>query len=179
MTTIRSKLSLADWILLFAFGLLTVGLTPNAHSDDNQSPTDPFYTFKEWAGPPIRVWFHLPTQFTPDSPIVFVMHGVGRDADRYYAEWRDYAEQYQFALLVPEFSQRDFPKAAGYNLGNVFDTEGHVNPDTLWSFSALDPMMPLPLALALIGMPIVSMVTRPAHNLCIAFCSINPMPKPK
>lgn len=55
MTTTRSKLSLADWILLFALGLLTVGLTPNAHSDDNQSPTDPFYTFKEWAGPPIRV----------------------------------------------------------------------------------------------------------------------------
>ena len=66
MTTTRSKLSLADWILLFALGLLTVGLTPNAHSDDNPSPTDPFYTFKEWAGPPIRVWFHLPTKFTPD-----------------------------------------------------------------------------------------------------------------
>lgn len=140
MTTTRSKLQLANWILVFALCLLAVGLAPNAHSDDNQSPTDPFYTFEEWAGPPIRVWFHLPTQFTPDSPIVFVMHGVGRDADRYYAEWRDYAEQYQFALLVPEFSQRDFPKAAGYNLGNVFDTEGHVNPDTLWSFSALDPI---------------------------------------
>ncbi|ALO46378.1 hypothetical protein [Pseudohongiella spirulinae] len=100
----------------------------------------PHFEFSDWSGPELRVWYELPDNFHADMPIVFVMHGVGRDADRYYAEWREYAHEYDFVLLVPEFSDADFPGAAGYNLGNVFDASGAMNPESIWSYSALDPI---------------------------------------
>lgn len=130
--------SLRFWVGFLALSALAFGISPSVKGERAQDEQPPHYTFSDWAGPPIRVWYHTPAQLKADAPIVFVMHGVGRDADRYYAEWRDYAETYRFVLLVPEFSQRDFPKAAGYNLGNVFDASGRVNPEERWSFTAID-----------------------------------------
>jgi len=123
-------------MLLLLLSAQASSFKAEASAAGNQA--NPYYAFTGWEGPAIRVWFHVPSKATADSPIVFVMHGVGRDADRYYAEWRDYAENFNFVLLVPEFSQSHFPKAAGYNLGNVFDKEGSVNDETVWSFSAID-----------------------------------------
>lgn len=99
-----------------------------------------YFTFTEWDGPALRVWYTVPDNFDENMPIVFVMHGVGRDADRYHAEWHEYAQTYGFVLLVPEFSDADFPGAAGYNLGNVFAADGQMNHESQWSYSALDPI---------------------------------------
>lgn len=107
---------------------------------DLASGDEPHFLFTDWAGPALRVWYEVPAGYHADMPIAFVMHGVGRDADRYYAEWRDYAHSYGFVLLVPEFSDADFPRAAGYNLGNVFADDGSMNPESQWSYSALDPV---------------------------------------
>lgn len=99
-----------------------------------------FIVFEHWHGPKLRVWFHVPDNYHANTPIVFVMHGVGRDADRYYAEWQPLATQLGFVLLVPEFSRQDFPGAAGYNLGNMFDENGELNDESIWSFSAIEPI---------------------------------------
>ena len=41
------------------------------------------FVFTGWDGPPLPVFYQLPEPLTADTQIVFVMHGVNRDADRY------------------------------------------------------------------------------------------------
>lgn len=98
------------------------------------------FLFDSWAGPPVRVWYHRPETVTPTTPVLFVMHGVKRDADRYRDEWSAIAAQRGFMLVVPEFSDRDFPGGTGYNLGFVLDDRGHRQPRERWSFSVIESL---------------------------------------
>jgi poly(3-hydroxybutyrate) depolymerase len=100
------------------------------------------FVFNQWQGKPLNVWAYTPSNYAPNSKILFVMHGVKRDADRYRDEWVALAEQHNLLLIVPQFSQEDFPRALGYNLGNVF-TDGkyqQANPPDVWAYSAIEPL---------------------------------------
>ncbi|MCR2832524.1 alpha/beta fold hydrolase [Parerythrobacter lacustris] len=96
--------------------------------------------FSDWAGPELPVYLHRPSESGADSPIVFVMHGVNRDGDRYRDEWRELAEEHGFIVAVPNFGRDDFPTTASYNMGNIFDGEGNVRPREQWSFAAIEPL---------------------------------------
>lgn len=95
-----------------------------------------------WGGPDLPVWTYVPIDMAvKDAPIVIVMHGTRRDADRYRDEWTALAQLNGFVVVAPEFSDRDYPTAAGYNLGNVFREEGiDPQPETEWAFSAIEPL---------------------------------------
>ena len=67
------------------------------------------FKFDAWAGPVIRVFVTRPVGIAPDRPVVFVMHGVNRNADDYRDQWHALAIEHDFLLVVPEFSQRSFP----------------------------------------------------------------------
>jgi hypothetical protein len=86
------------------------------------------------------VYLSRPTGLAPDRPLVFVMHGMDRNADEYRDQWHDLAEDYDFLLVVPEFSDRKFPDAEAYNLGSIFDGQGGRRPEADWSFSAIEPI---------------------------------------
>jgi pimeloyl-ACP methyl ester carboxylesterase len=43
-------------------------------------------------------------------------------------------------LVVPEFSDKDFPGAACYNLGFVLDDQGRGQPRERWSFSVIETL---------------------------------------
>jgi poly(3-hydroxybutyrate) depolymerase len=98
------------------------------------------YVFTDWAGPDLPVWYQLPKRVTATTPVVFVMHGVNRDADRYRDEWADLARSYGFIVIVPEFSQQDFPGSRGYNTGNFVAEDRTPLPRAQWSFSAIEPL---------------------------------------
>ncbi len=84
---------------------------------------------------------YLPTKRDTATPIVIVMHGASRDVPRYYTDWKALAEAQGFIVVVPYFSKQQFPGAAAYNLGNVFDRNmGKKNPAATWTFSAIEPM---------------------------------------
>ena len=68
-------------------------------------------------GRTIPVWYFLPEAARADAPVLVVMHGVNRDADRYRDEWLPHARRYGFVLVAPEFSEAAFPGDAGYTLG--------------------------------------------------------------
>ena len=87
---------------------------------------------------PIKVWYYKPESLKPDSPLLFVMHGSGRDADRYLSEWIPYAEAYSFLLVCPEFSKRHYPGSRMYNLGNMFTAKGAPVEKSKWTFSAIE-----------------------------------------
>jgi poly(3-hydroxybutyrate) depolymerase len=90
----------------------------------------------------IEQYIHLsrPVNLAPDRPVVFVMHGMKRNADEYRDQWHDLADKHDFLLVVPEFSDRDYPESKAYNLGNVFDGQGGRRPQAEWSFSAIEPI---------------------------------------
>jgi hypothetical protein len=77
-----------------------------------------FY-FQGNAGRPMNVWSYRPKDLTPAGPVLFVMAGTRRDAQRYRDEWQSYAERFKTLLLAPEFSAELFPGRRAYNLGNL------------------------------------------------------------
>ncbi len=91
-------------------------------------------------GPSITVWVHVPSRHNADTPVIMVMHGVGRNGREYRDQWRALSELQQFLLVVPEFSRADFPGAEHYNLGGVFDQDGRRAPERRWTYSYLEPL---------------------------------------
>lgn len=91
-------------------------------------------------GKTIPVWYFLPSSARPDTPVLFVMHGVKRDAERYRDEWLPHARKRGFILVTPEFSEKDFPGSDSYNSGNTVDEKGRPLPRAQWSFSFLEPV---------------------------------------
>jgi poly(3-hydroxybutyrate) depolymerase len=92
------------------------------------------------AGKTLPVWYFLPENAKPDTPVLFVMHGVKRDAERYRDEWLPHAKERGFILVTPEFSEKDFPGSDGYNTGNMMDAKDKPRPQAEWSFSFLEPI---------------------------------------
>jgi poly(3-hydroxybutyrate) depolymerase len=86
------------------------------------------------------VYLSRPVNLAPDRPVVFVMHGMQRNADEYRDQWHDLAMEHDFLLVVPQFSDQNFPETESYNLGNLFDGEGQLRPRSEWSFSAIEPI---------------------------------------
>lgn len=98
------------------------------------------FIFEGWAGPPLPVWYQLPDTVSADTPVVVVMHGVNRDADRYRDEWAALAQRHGMIVVVPEFSADAFPGARGYNTGFLTEADGTPRPPMLWSFAAIEPL---------------------------------------
>ncbi len=91
-------------------------------------------------GKTVPVWYYIPSEAGPDAPILIVMHGVNRDADRYRNEWTPYAQKYGFILIAPEFSKEAFPGDDGYNFGGTVDAKGQAQPRAQWAFSFIEPI---------------------------------------
>ncbi|MDT8438852.1 MAG: hypothetical protein RQ729_07595 [Wenzhouxiangellaceae bacterium] len=91
------------------------------------------FEFSGWTGPALTVYGVEPESVGPDTPVVFVMHGVLRNAAEYRDNWVDLAKQHSLRVYVPEFDRERFPGAAAYNLGNV----GGEGPS---AFAAIEPI---------------------------------------
>jgi poly(3-hydroxybutyrate) depolymerase len=68
---------------------------------------------------PVRVYTYRPRQCDSACPIQFVLHGLRRNASDYRDHWELAADRYGFIVIAPEFSDKLWPKAAAYNLGDV------------------------------------------------------------
>lgn len=91
-----------------------------------------FNDAKGRADRPVRVYTYRPRQCDSNCPIIFVMHGVKRDASNYRTHWEFAADRYGFIVIAPEFVA--WPKAAAYNLGDVA-----AQPDReKWAFSVIE-----------------------------------------
>lgn len=86
----------------------------------------------------MNVWYYLPNQFPKDGKVLFVMHGVNRNADEYRDNWIELAERNNLLIVAPEFSESLFPSENSYQLGNVFDKDGVEQSRELWSYLLID-----------------------------------------
>lgn len=138
MTIKRWWLAVVAALLLFAGSVVWF-----AAPDDTplvEAPAAARFVFTGWDGPDLPVYYQLPDKVTHDTPVVFVLHGVNRDADRYRDEWADLARQHGFIAIVPQFGKSDFPGSRGYNTGFFAERDGTSRPRGLWSFAAIEPL---------------------------------------
>lgn len=117
------------WIFLLSFSCLksyaqiSVGANSFVFSDKDRD---------------IKVWYYSPSNvINKNIPIVFVMHGIKRDAKNYRDDWIQYAKEKNFLLVVPEFSTGDF-RGEKYNTGNMMEDNGRMNTKENWSFSIIE-----------------------------------------
>ena len=93
-----------------------------------------FTDAKGRADRPLRVYTYRPRDCDTRCPIQFVLHGVKRNASEYRDYWEYLADRYHLIVIAPEFSQKNWAKAAGYNLGDVKE-----QPDReKWAFAAIE-----------------------------------------
>ena len=68
----------------------------------------------------IRIWTYRPQQWTENDTVLFVMHGMGRNAESYLDAWVDIAERQRIMLVAPEFASMFYKIAMNdYQEGNV------------------------------------------------------------
>lgn len=83
---------------------------------------------------PIRVYTYRPVKCDTRCPIVFVMHGVKRNASQYRDHWELLADAHNLLVVAPEFAARHWPRAAAYNLGDVAAQDDREK----WAYSAIE-----------------------------------------
>ncbi len=120
-------------LLLFAI------IAPALASAEALSPGSGRFEFQR-VGKTVPVWYFLPESARPDTPILIVMHGVKRNADRYRDDWVPHAKKYGFILVAPEFSRGAFPQDADYSVGGVLDEKGQPRPREQTAFSFIEPI---------------------------------------
>lgn len=103
-------------------------------------PAKGAFTFDGWKGPPLRVFYQLPAEVKPDTPVLIAIHGVQRDADNYRDEWARRAVEKGFIVAAPEFSRAGFPDNESFSSGDVTADDGSVRPRDRWTFAAIDPL---------------------------------------
>jgi poly(3-hydroxybutyrate) depolymerase len=96
--------------------------------------------FHDAAGDPARLitlhCYRAPGH-RPESPVVFIQHGMGRNGDEYRDYWVPAADRHGLLLVAPTFGLADWPTAAEYNNGMPLDATGRKRPRDAWGFASL------------------------------------------
>ena len=76
-----------------------------------------------------------PKHCTPNTPVLFVHHGVGRNGGDYRDYWLSLVDEADLLVVAPEFPDDGFPKGLWYNFGNLRDQDGATNPAEHWTYN--------------------------------------------
>ena len=90
---------------------------------------------------PITVYCYRSANWAPGRPIVFVFHGMNRNADEYRASWEGFADTDGLLIVCPEFTDAKYPGSRYYNTGNIMDKtngKGRLQPKDEWVFPVVD-----------------------------------------
>tara|TARA_B100000886_G_scaffold340087_1_gene307848 strand:- start:850 stop:1722 length:873 start_codon:yes stop_codon:yes gene_type:complete len=98
------------------------------------------YIFKGWKGPPIDVINYFPASATKSSPILIIIPGASRDAQRFHASWLDLAKKKSFIVLTIGARKKYFPDEYSYNAGRLISSQGYAMDKSQWLFSAIEPL---------------------------------------
>lgn len=125
--------------LLFIVSFLLFTITVSAQLTNGKGSFE-FSEYRPLKDKPIKVFYYKPNGDVKNMPILFVMHGVLRNADTYRDNWVDLSEKYKVLIIVPEFSTQYFPGSRSYNYGNLKTKGGELNDEAIWSYSLIDPV---------------------------------------
>ena len=102
------------------------------------------YSLEEATGAtkaPISVYCYRPGNWTAGRPIVFVFHGMNRNAGDYRQGWERLADKDGLLIICPEFTEDKYPGSRYYNTGNIMDKtngKGQLQPKDKWVFPVID-----------------------------------------
>ena len=98
------------------------------------------YQFENWDGAKLPVFVAKPNKINKLTRLVVVMHGRKRNAEEYRDQWSDAAKDLNLLILVPEFSEQNFPQVWGFNYGNLKTNSLEPIDKSLHAFSAIEPL---------------------------------------
>lgn len=102
-----------------------------AHPGANEITTvDPQFPLR-----PLILRSARPRQYTPDTPVVFVHHGRGRNGADYRDYWLPLVDEADILVVAPEFPEASFPDSRWYNHGNLLDDADLPNPRDASTFA--------------------------------------------
>ncbi|HZZ93470.1 MAG TPA: serine hydrolase [Usitatibacter sp.] len=86
----------------------------------------------------VTVHAYRPASFTPESPVLIVLHGRNRNGRNYRDRWIAEANRHGFLVAVPEFSEADYAHPHEYNHGDMKRADGSLKPRGEWLFPVVD-----------------------------------------
>ena len=98
------------------------------------------YVFDEWAGDPLDVIVYIPNEARANIPILIIIPGASRDAQRFHGSWLDLAKKHKFAVVTIGARKKYFPDEYAYNAGGVITDRGGFIKEDKWLFSAIAPL---------------------------------------
>ncbi|WP_206539204.1 hypothetical protein [Aquimarina megaterium] len=69
----------------------------------------------------IKVFYHKPKNYQPESQILIVVPGAGRNGDSYRDAWISASEKYGILILSPMYSEKEFGFGAYHMCGLMYD----------------------------------------------------------
>jgi hypothetical protein len=106
--------------------LSTLIATPGANAMPYR---DPAFPDRE-----LRLHSARPRAWTPDTPVLFVHHGVARNGEAYRDYWLNHADDTGILVISIEFPEASFPEYLWYHFGNLHTEDGTPNPRARWTF---------------------------------------------
>lgn len=88
----------------------------------------------------LKVWYAAPEKLTNETRLLFVMHGVKRNGEDYCRAWLPYAKSKNLMIVVPEFSNEQFPGSSKYNLANMSKSSKEFNKPDSWHFGIIEEL---------------------------------------
>jgi len=86
----------------------------------------------------VTVFAHRPQRWTPDAPVLIVMHGRARNGAEYREGWIPHSEERGFLVAVPQFSETFYPGSHDYNYGDMMTRDGAARPRDQWLFPLIE-----------------------------------------
>ncbi len=87
----------------------------------------------------IRVWTYRPPAWSEGGKVLFVMHGMSRNAEQYLDTWIEAADAKSILLVAPEFDNTFYRFVTNdYQEGNLFTALGVANPQSEWAYSTIE-----------------------------------------
>jgi len=99
-----------------------------------------YLIYKHANGKEIPVYISKPNIVDNKTRLVVVMHGRKRNGEEYRNQWKEYSEELNLFIVVPEFSEQSFPGVFGFNYGNIIDAEGNEIPTEDQLFEYILPL---------------------------------------
>tara|TARA_B100001142_G_scaffold61526_2_gene60621 strand:+ start:771 stop:1712 length:942 start_codon:yes stop_codon:yes gene_type:complete len=141
-------------IRLLVFLLIVSLIFPSCLPDTNPNPIEgnplgvygsgsfSFNGYVNFQDKPVNCYYFIPESATDQTPIMFLIHGNGRNAQSLLASLKTSAESSNVILIAPELSTQYFNFNA-FGLCNVFqdgENASGLNEYGDWSFNLLDPI---------------------------------------
>ena len=86
------------------------------------------YVDPQFPDRPLTLRIARPRHCDPDTPLLFVHHGINRNGYDYRDYWLPLVDETGVLVIAPEFSKESFPGSRWYNFGNLRDEAGAPQP---------------------------------------------------